>query len=77
MNAPYRVAQISTVGIFQVDIVDIEPPIDWTKATTGLDEEAIFVAAQTGENIPALRARLSAMITEQYKVRYPYQSQKW
>lgn len=45
--------------------------------STGLDEEAIFVSAQTGENIQALRTRLSAMITEQYKVRYPYQSQKW
>ncbi len=45
--------------------------------SNGLDEEVIFIAAQTGENMQALRAKLSAMVTAQYEVRYPYQSKKW
>ncbi len=39
--------------------------------------EVIFVSAVTKENIDLLREKLTEMVKEQYKVRYPYQVKHW
>ncbi|TXB63289.1 GTPase HflX [Phaeodactylibacter luteus] len=41
------------------------------------DQECMFVSAHTKENINALRDRLSAIVKEQYMIRYPYQAKHW
>ncbi len=41
------------------------------------DQENILVSAKTKEHIPELRDRLTDMVKEQYRVRYPYQTHQW
>ncbi len=41
------------------------------------DCENILISAIEKENIDGLREKMTKMIKEQYKVRYPYQSQRW
>ncbi len=41
------------------------------------DCENILISAIEKENIPALREKMTEMIKEQYKIRYPYQAQRW
>jgi GTP-binding protein HflX len=37
----------------------------------------VFVSAATGENIALLREKITTLVREQYKIRYPYQVNKW
>jgi GTP-binding protein HflX len=39
--------------------------------------ENILISATQKENIEALREKMTEMIKEQYKIRYPYQAQRW
>lgn len=41
------------------------------------DLDNVFISAKTRENIDLLREKLTAMIREQYNVRYPYQVKQW
>ena len=41
------------------------------------DLDNVFISAMTRENIDLLREKLTAMIREQYNVRYPYQVKQW
>jgi len=41
------------------------------------EHDNIFISAIQKENIPELREKLTAMILEQYEIRYPYQAKSW
>ena len=41
------------------------------------EHDNIFISAIKKENINALREKLTLMITQQYEVRYPYQTKTW
>jgi len=41
------------------------------------EHDNVLVSALTKENINELRERLTEMVREQYKVRYPYQARHW
>ena len=40
-------------------------------------QDNVLVSALSKENIDILRAKITAMVKEQYKVRYPYQVKHW
>jgi len=41
------------------------------------EQDNVFVSALTKENIDALREKITELVKEQYRVRYPYQAQQW
>ena len=41
------------------------------------EEDCIFISAKSGENMDILRQTLNDMVSEQYGVRYPYETKGW
>lgn len=37
----------------------------------------VFISAKTKENVDILREKIAELVTEQYHIRYPYQSKSW
>ncbi len=44
---------------------------------TRFEHDNVFISAHTGENIPLLREKMTRLIKEQYRIRYPYQIKQW
>ena len=41
------------------------------------EHDNVFISAVTRENIEELREKITEMVRDQYKIRYPYQAQQW